>query len=357
MSNRSWRVAWGGSGEIKRQLVHAGSGERRREPQLGQTWEPSGQVGGGKVGAFAMTTPNPNIDPDKVEQSLKHKRRKWRKRKLEDTAENDEPSPVIVADNLDQDWEEIQVVQPDPPIQIAHSSSHVYRWVVVMEHQRGFTFFNTPHYSTASLLPNDPPPFQVLDSSHDQPWSISTIDDYTLPSPLWQWISRYWMVDMRGDGDVDSNGWQYNHSFNSNTWKAHVRSFNRGGWVRRRRWVRLMTKLNPTEKPLKNGQDRLAQSSADPSIVWKGDSDDWGRCRRALKTKSTDGLKVELWRSWILDESVASIALNHVIIHLDEIVSSFVYPDTRRQFLMLIRDRIPNDIALSKWSTDFWSKI
>lgn len=53
-----------------------------------------------------------------------------------------------------------------------------------------FTLFNTPHYSTASLLPNDPSPFEVYDCARSQPWPISTFEDYSFPSPLWLWISR-----------------------------------------------------------------------------------------------------------------------------------------------------------------------
>ena len=87
-----------------------------------------------------MTSSIPNIDPVQVEQSLKDKRKQWKKRKQADTqtAEDDEPTVTIVG-NAGQDWEEI-VLQPDQvPSQAPHSSSsHVYQWVVVMEHQRGF---------------------------------------------------------------------------------------------------------------------------------------------------------------------------------------------------------------------------
>jgi hypothetical protein len=134
--------------------------------------------------------------------------------------------------------------------------------------------------------------------------------------PLYQ----FWMVDMRGDGEVDSNGWQYGSTFSTSTWSSRVKSFNRGGWVRRRRWVRLMVKPANLSNPQKE-QPVLQQPDSIP--IWKGDEEDWARCCKALKTRSTDGRKLELWKSWLLDEKSSALALNTIVSQVSSPPRSF----------------------------------
>jgi hypothetical protein len=168
-------------------------------------------VGGGRVGTSPMTSSaSTDLDPAKIDQLLKHKRKKWRRAHknapVVDEDEDQDEDKARSTVNVDgSDGEEIDI-QSDLADHIERSPTQIYQWVVIMEHQRGsvplsvlplftelsisFTFFNIPHYSMASLLPNDPPPFQVHDSTREQPWAISTFDDYTLPSPVWLWVSR-----------------------------------------------------------------------------------------------------------------------------------------------------------------------
>ncbi|KDN50314.1 hypothetical protein RSAG8_01650, partial [Rhizoctonia solani AG-8 WAC10335] len=139
-------------------------------------------------------------------------------------------------------------------------SRDIYEWAVLYENQRGITIFSIPYYSKLSLLPNDPPPFTVPNEptghgkgKYGQRTTLRApggLADYQLPDPTWRWVSKYWMVDMRGDGEVQQDGYEYNWCFRSNGWRASIGSFNAGGWVRRRRWVRLMMRPANTGSPL-----------------------------------------------------------------------------------------------------------
>jgi len=218
-----------------------------------------------------------------------------------------------------------------------------------------FTLFNTPRYSNASLLPTDPAPFQVYDTTRQMPWAISSFEDYTLPSPLWLWISPFWMVDMRGDGEVDANGWQYGRNFATLAWRSNVKSFSRGGWVRRRRWVRLMVKPAALDISQSDMLPIGRPSAEDAQDVWKGKVDDWASCRRAIKTRPTDGQKLELWANWLADTRSTSIVQQQLANHLDEILQTFVYPESRAQFLRLRNANLISSDTTRLPTLEFWS--
>jgi len=315
-----------------------------------------------------MTSPlDADVDAAELGRLLerKRKRRGWgtRRRTQSKSSSMASQQDVVVHGDSDNDGPqsdtEIDIQpQPQPPLpdSIQSASNHVYQWVVVMEHQRGFTLFDTPRYSSASLLPNDPSPFQVYDGTRQVPWAISSFDDYTLPSPLWLWISQFWMVDMRGDGEVDANGWQYGQTFNSLVWSPGVKSFSRGGWVRRRRWVRLMMKpaqildRSEEEKPV-----TTQPTPEEPGNVWKGDEGDWDRCRRAVKARPTDGQKLELWTHWLKDDQASTTAQRHLATHLDEILRVLIYPETRAQMLLLRDAKILSKETGELPAPEFWS--
>lgn len=192
------------------------------------------------------------------------------------------------------------------------------------------TLFAMPYYSCLSLLPSDPSPFTLPDASlkrSEQP-PIS-LESYPLPDGNWHWVSRCWMIDMRTDtGEVQHDGFEYNWFFRRHSWRAQIGSFNAGGWVRRRRWVRLMVRpakprTNGVEGPAPSVNASLAASTkrrmsmvstppsvnTDPSVdwreinpdeVWLGDvEEDWQHCRSLMKKFGRDGRKLELWRLWL----------------------------------------------------------
>lgn len=197
------------------------------------------------------------------------------------------------------------------------------------------TLFSTPYYSYLSLLPTDPPPFTVPSPSNftrrNQP--TVSLDSYTLPDGTWQWISREWMVDMRGEGQTQYDGFEYNWLFQRKHWRAEVGSLNAGGWVRRRRWVRLMMRpalrnslleqgsVTPTPHMLFQNIMHLEHNeagmtrppsvvSSEPSeedgdeeefdLIWQGDPQaDWDRCHAVLTKLGTDGRQLEMWHLWL----------------------------------------------------------
>ncbi|TFK30453.1 hypothetical protein FA15DRAFT_651042 [Coprinopsis marcescibilis] len=222
-------------------------------------------------------------------------------------------------------------------LQPANRQDH-YEWAVVYENQRGITLFSTPYYSNLSLLPWDPSPFTLPNASkrrsHQPPISL---DRYTLPDGTWKWVSRCWMIDMRTDsGEVQHDGFEYNWMFRRHHWRAEVGAMSAGGWVRRRRWIRLMVRpgkerhednelLHPhgsddASSALSKGNRRQSGASSiplsiisgssdattsrwndmNPDEVWIGDTvdADWERCRVFMKRFGRDGRKLEVWRLW-----------------------------------------------------------
>ena len=227
-----------------------------------------------------------------------------------------------------------------------------YEWAVLYENQRGYvlfsllslnlicihrlTVFSIPYYSSLSLLPSDPSPFTLpntsLQRSKQPPVSL---DRYPLPDGNWHWVSRCWMIDMRSNtGEVQHDGFEYNWMFRQHHWRAQIGSFNAGGWVRRRRWVRLMvrpakqkpqeaegigTSIGPSMKSSDKRKNRWSTASSfppsiltqktdttddwtriDPDEVWLGDPEaDWKRCRSLMKHFGRDGRKLELWKLWL----------------------------------------------------------
>ncbi|KAI0936352.1 hypothetical protein AcV5_004515 [Taiwanofungus camphoratus] len=325
----------------------------------------------------------------------------------------------------------------DPP-----DDKDVYRWAVLYENQRGATFFSTPRYSPQSLLPLDPPAFTFPCAavSPRRPQPTVSLADYPLPDGTWHWVSRAWMIDMSGDGQVEYDGFQYAWSFRSRKWRPETGLLSAGGWVRRRRWVRLM--VRPRRK-VGRDQERAAHdfegemklpemvhaergATRPPSVaptvdedvqaeeveVWMGNEDDWDRCRAMLKRIGRDGRKLELWKLWtglstdlgkgatkgmvkeeretktkrwtvdgvvspsetVRDEELAAYtrastgeaSKNYMAVvlraHGLQILQSFVYPDSRVQFLgILSRAGLSKELEAGLKSSgcpqilDFWS--
>ncbi|KAI0724562.1 hypothetical protein C8T65DRAFT_563506 [Cerioporus squamosus] len=213
----------------------------------------------------------------------------------------------------------------------------VYRWAVLYENQRGATVFSTPYYSPLTLLPLDPPPFTIptaIRSPRKKQPTVS-LEEYPLPDGTWKWVSKAWMIDMRGDGQVQYDGFEYSRSFRSKKWGPNPGVMSNRGLVRRRRWLRLM--MRPAQvhhdagstfsapsgmlSALPEFDHHEAGATRPPSVmltlsgssigekdVWKGDADDWGRCHVALRSLGQDGRKLELWANWLGVPEVAHLS-------------------------------------------------
>jgi Integral peroxisomal membrane peroxin len=201
------------------------------------------------------------------------------------------------------------------------------------------TIFSIPYYSRLSLLPSDPSPFTIphssLDRSKQSPISLA---NYPLPDGNWRWVSKSWMIDMRSDsGEVQHDGFEYNWVFQTHKWRAEVGSLSSGGWVRRRRWVRLMMRpakqnrkdhgdklYSPTTPTTESGfnglpsvdyphsvglpspsvnlpDSGLSSDSLDTNDLWSRNDVElnWTICRMIMKKLGRDGRKLELWKTWL----------------------------------------------------------
>jgi len=289
-------------------------------------------------------------------------------------------------------------------------TTDVYRWAIIYENQRGLTLFSTAYYSPLGLLPLDPPAFTLPDTNPAHHLFASkshepslTLVSYPLPDGNWRWVSKSWMVDMRGD--VQYDGFEYNWLFRKGKWRSDVGNLSGGAWVRRRRWVRLMvkpakqpSKSNTTESPalshvsfgravpssqLPSVAGSISESSSKPSdMIWEGDPhDDWLRCREYLRSFPQDGKKLEIWKQWFgssnkesfmvvkkqwteddallpsqtlrtddsKEFSVSPAPMESItpIIreNIDEILKMFVFPDSRALFFKILRNSgIPADL-------------
>ncbi|KAI1797888.1 hypothetical protein LXA43DRAFT_982497 [Ganoderma leucocontextum] len=227
----------------------------------------------------------------------------------------------------------------------------VYRWAVLYENQRGAMVFSTAYYSPLTLLPLDPPPFTVPTAARsprkDQP--TVTLEDYPLPDGSWKWVSRAWMIDMRRDGEVQYDGFEYARSFRSKKWGPDTGFMSNRGLVRRRRWIRLMMRpaqvMHDAESALgdtgtvsvvpelehhEEGATRppsvmlTVSDDSEESGVWRGDEGDWHRCHRALRPLARDGRKLELWAHWLgVSEGAVTVPRPS---SLSPIVSPFLVP-------------------------------
>ncbi|KAF8321404.1 uncharacterized protein EI90DRAFT_2508250 [Cantharellus anzutake] len=124
-----------------------------------------------------------------------------------------------------------------------------------------------------------------------------TLKDFQLPDPTWMWVSRCWLVQMGGNGG-SHDGFQYNWCFRQKGWRPYPGKFNSGGWVRRRRWIRLM--MRPADPEFIPISTNKFLSNARPVSSWTGDvGKDIVHCRRILRQLGTDGRKIATWRRWL----------------------------------------------------------
>ncbi|EJU02059.1 hypothetical protein DACRYDRAFT_22443 [Dacryopinax primogenitus] len=189
----------------------------------------------------------------------------------------------------------VQLPQEDPELpSVLHpvtESRIKFEWDYVMEHQRGFRFLWTPLFSQAGLLPTDPPAFSTL-SADPLPCSL---DDFQLPSPEWQWMGEGWCVDMRGDGEVQEDGFEYNWWFRKKGWRPTIGFLSAGAFVRRRRWMRLKYLLPP--------ESILEKLPSPPFLPRKTEElSGWEVLKIRLREAALDRERLEIVKAW-LDET------------------------------------------------------
>ncbi|KAK4504162.1 hypothetical protein PRZ48_005078 [Zasmidium cellare] len=126
---------------------------------------------------------------------------------------------------------------------------------VLYENQRGMFFFGIPKYSSNSLLPSDPRPWQ------NGQFRTSAVDirNAQVPDPSWEWAWKSWYVDM--SRDVDEEGWEYSFAFVGKggatfAWHGNHPWFH--SFVRRRRWLRMRRRKDTTHHTKERGHELTA---------------------------------------------------------------------------------------------------
>lgn len=173
-----------------------------------------------------------------------------------------------------------------------------------------FSLFSSTRYSSRSLLPNDPPPFTVVEP---QPSLINgkpvkaqessqpnvSLTEFPLPDGNWCWASKEWMIDMRNE-NISYDGFEYNWFFRRHNWRRKAGRLNAGGWVRRRRWVRLMERPPLIALEKEDESEKLVHSATIVTTdVWLGDADDWSRVSRVMRECGRDARRMEVWKEWL----------------------------------------------------------
>jgi hypothetical protein len=46
-------------------------------------------------------------------------------------------------------------------------------------------------------------------------------------------------------------------------------------------------------------EDNASELETEKAMVWRGDLDDWKRCRHLMARLNRDGTKLELWKEWL----------------------------------------------------------
>jgi hypothetical protein len=259
-----------------------------------------------------------------------------------------QPQPPVASTSTDDVRSQHGIFLNGPKPEDTNNEKDIFEWAVLYENQRGqvvitiytpphtnhlwdifhrITIFSTPYYSSQTLFPFiDPVSFTHLQGpkrrSQQPPLSLSPAG-YPLPDGTWRWVSRAWMIDMRTNGEVTYDGFEYNWIFRKRGWSAHVGRFS---FVRRRRWIRLMMRpgsasaaatkahrsaLEDSEKRQQRGGAYSNDSDDDPwNALWedaghvfsgpvKSADEDWARCQAVMRRAGRDGRKLELWHYWL----------------------------------------------------------
>jgi hypothetical protein len=238
---------------------------------------------------------------------------------------------------------------------------------VLYENQRGIFFFGVPKYSSSSLLPTDPKPWQNAD------FRTSPVDirNAQVPDPSWEWAWKSWYVDM--SRDVDEEGWEYSFAFVGHggrafAWHGTHPWFH--SFVRRRRWLRVRKRrtlprigrekahelnadyftihtknlrspsLTDSRAPSSNAVNILSKLSAAEMTLEDMDIDNIADLFLALRRSRMDREKIYAIRKFLAHANDDLVYLSE---RMDEIMGMFIFQVSRRQvldFLIATHDEV-----------------
>ncbi|KAK1070900.1 hypothetical protein LTR74_003812 [Friedmanniomyces endolithicus] len=198
---------------------------------------------------------------------------------------------------------------------------------ILYENQRGWFLFGVPRFSSSTLLPSDPRPWQ---NAQFRTSPVSIIDAQ-LPDPSWEWVWKSWYVDMSRDVDEE-------------------------GFVRRRRWLRVRRRKDEKRKMDERGHEMTAEYFTIHPKTLKPSSDEMrsrsrlddtqkrvedvgvekmeistiGELALALRKAAVDREKLSAVRKFV---NSGGEELFFLAGQMEEIMSRFVYQSSRRQLL------------------------
>ncbi|CAK3739400.1 Meiotically up-regulated 65 [Lecanosticta acicola] len=226
---------------------------------------------------------------------------------------------------------------------------------VLYENQRGYFFFGIPKYSSASLLPMDPKPWQ------NGQFRTSAVDirNAQVPDPSWEWAWKSWYVDM--SRDVDEEGWEYSLAFvgpraATFAWHGNHPWFH--SFVRRRRWLRMRrrkdSKHHTKEKSHEMAEDyfTIHPRTMRPGSPSEGASSTFAQALNKLRDPVVDIEKMEisnigdlflaLRKSTVDREKIHAIKkfideggeeLQYLSDRMGDIMGTLMFQSSRRQLL------------------------
>ncbi|KAK3115661.1 hypothetical protein LTR53_004762 [Teratosphaeriaceae sp. CCFEE 6253] len=220
---------------------------------------------------------------------------------------------------------------------------------ILYENQRGWFLFGAPRFSSSTLLPSDPRPWQNA-QFRTSPVSILSAQ---VPDPNWEWVWKSWYTDM--SRDVDEDGWEYSLMFRQETnWHGNHPWFH--SFVRRRRWVRMRRRKSDTRQATEKSHELTADYFTIHPRMMKPSSDEVrsrsrmvgiqqhtedvpvekmevasiGELAQALRKAAVDREKLVAVRRFV---NSAGDELFYLAEHMEEVMGRFVYQSSRRQLL------------------------
>ncbi|KAI9820393.1 MAG: hypothetical protein M1826_000919 [Phylliscum demangeonii] len=244
------------------------------------------------------------------------------------------------------------------------SPKDVYEVDVLYENQRGSFLCGIPLFSRKTLLNLDPSPWTNA-AFKDSPVDTTTAQ---LPDPTWAWVWQSWYVDM--SADVDADGWQYSFAFSpSFSWHGTHPWFH--SFVRRRRWLRKRVKRrrphlarlgSDTDRQMMHADaEQNKRSVVDPVSPGR---QNYGGGLGGLVTDPRDSIHhiktmMSVLKSGRIDREKVEAVMNFLdngggelaflAEEMPEIMSSFVFQESRRQLLVGLQRRFD---ALAKETKD-----
>lgn len=224
---------------------------------------------------------------------------------------------------------------------------------VLYENQRGMFFFGIPKYSSNSLLPSDPRPWQ------NGQFRTSAVDirNAQVPDPSWEWAWKSWYVDM--SRDVDEEGWEYSFAFVGKggatfAWHGNHPWFH--SFVRRRRWLRMRKRKDTKHHTKEKGHELTSDYfTIHPKSIMSGRASSNAAIAKGpvfdveeIEINSIGDLLLALRRSTIDREKIVAIKkftnggdeeLFYLSDRMAEIMGMLMFQSSRRQLLSDLTSR------------------